>query len=175
MGTCWDICTSYDPFIRQLLVERLDMSWTGTLSNGLTVFGDYERSGYAPCWERVQKYCKENNCHFTKIRLHMFGMPEAIFFEDENGLDGVSVCRGAAREQSMSGDFKDFQFLSVSLMDESCDYIKVRKFVWPLNDYEQLESNRLLTRNNIKQMVFKHGSEKPKNEKVYKYLDGAGV
>ena len=70
---------------------------------------------------------------------------------------------------------KDFQFLSVSLMDESCDYIKVRKFVWPLNDYEQLESNRLLTRNNIKQMVFKHGSEKPKNEKVYKYLDGAGV
>lgn len=173
METRWDICTSFDPFVRKSLVEDLNMSWTGTLSNGLTVYGDYEREGYAPCWERVQKYCKDNNCHFTKISLHMFGMPELVFFEDENGLDGLSVCRGAAREQSMSGDFKDFKFLTVSLMDKTCDHINVRKFVWPENQYEQFESNRLLTRNNIKQMVFKSESKKLKNEKVLKHIDGA--
>lgn len=171
METRWDICTSFDPFVRKSLVEDLNMSWTGTLSNGLTVYGDYEREGYAPCWERVQKYCKDNNCHFTKISLHMFGMPEAVFFEDENGLDGLSVCRGAAREQSMSGESKDFKFLTVSLMDKTCDYINVRKFVWPLNDYEELESNRLLTAKNIQQMVFKHDSEKIKQEKVLKHIN----
>ena len=101
----------------------------------------------------------------------MFGMPEAVFFEDENGLDGLSICRGSAREQSMSGLSKDFKFLTVSLLDEGCDYIDVRKFVWPENDYEQLESKRLLTRNNIKQMVFKSDSKKINNEKVFKHLD----
>lgn len=105
----------------------------------------------------------------------MFGMPEVVFFEDENGLDGLSVCRGAAREQSMAGSFRDFQFLSVSLLDQECDYVEVRKFVWPLNDYEQLESKRLLTVNNIKQLVFKHESKKLKNEKVYKHLDRTGL
>ena len=167
-----DICTSYDPFIKRQLVERLAISWTGTLSNGVKVYGDYERLGYAPCWERVQKYCEENNCCFTKVSLHMFGMAEVVFFEDGNGLDGLSICRGAAREQSMSGDFRDFQFLSVSLLDEQCDHIEVRKFVWPLNDYEQLESKRLLTSNNIQQLVFKNGSEKLKNQKVFKHLNG---
>jgi hypothetical protein len=171
MKKCWEICTNFDPFVRSGLTERLMISWTGVLSNGLTVYGDYERPEFAPCWERVQKYCVENSCHFTKVQLHMFGMPEAVFFEDENGLDGLSICRGSAREQSMSGHSKDFQFLTVSLLDEGCDYIDVRKFVWPENDYEQLESKRLLTRNNIKQMVFKSDSKKINNEKVFKHLD----
>ncbi len=170
-----DICTSLDPFMRKQLVEDLSISWSGTLSNGVSVYGDYERPGHAPCWERVQKYCKDNECCFTKISLRMFGMPEVAFFEDENGLDGLSVCRGAAREQSMVGSFRDFQFLSVSLLDQECDYVEVRKFVWPLNDYEQLESKRLLTFNNIKQLVFKHESKKLKNEKVYKHFDRTGL
>jgi hypothetical protein len=101
----------------------------------------------------------------------MFGQPQHVFWEDENGLDGFSILRGVARDQSM-GNFRDFQFLSVSKLSKNCDYIAVKKFIWPLgNEIEPLQENRNLTLKNVEQLIFKYDSEKIKHPEVQKYLN----
>lgn len=166
-----DICTSPDPYFKNLCHNNLMISWVIELKDGTTVYGDYDRPDYENCWLRLKRYCKDNKTVPVKIQLYMFGAEPHVFFEDLDGLDGVSVCRGVAREQSMSGDFRDFQFLTVSLLRDKCDYIDVRKFVWPQNEFEKSESVRLLTKRNIENMIFKHDSEKIKHPEVQKYLD----
>ena len=162
----WDICTKFDPYFRDLCHNRLVISWVTTLTDGTTVYGDYDRPGYEKCWLRLKKHCEQNKVLPSKIQLYMFGTEEHTFFEDPNGLDGISIFRGVAREQSMSGACRDFQFLTVSLLRPECDYIDVRKFVWPQNEFEEAESVRLVTEKNIEHMIFKHGSEK-----LQKYLN----
>ena len=49
--------------------------------------------------------------------------------------------------------------------------IDVAKYTWPYNDFEQKESERLLTTENLQNMIFKNGSEKRQHEKVKEYLD----
>jgi hypothetical protein len=170
-----EICTKFDPYFRNMCHNEVVMSWTAKLQNGLTVYGDYERPGYMKCWDRMKTYCKENKVVPTEVKLYMLGAQEFVFFEDPDGLDGISICRGAAREQSLSGDFQDFQFLSVSLLRESCDYIDVKKFVWPFNEFEEGQSVREISQKNVEQMIFKHDSQKAKHPEIQKYLDGATV
>ncbi len=164
------VCTSFDPFVRKQLMSSLTMSWIATMTDGSLVYGDYERQGYEKCWERFKKHCFKTNTTPTSIKLHMLGCPAVEFFSDPDGLDGFSISRGVAREQSMSGDFKDYQSLTVSLLNKNCKHIDIRKFVWPLNDFEELQGKRKLTKVNIEQLIFKNESEK--REKVQKYLNG---
>lgn len=164
-----EVCTSFDPFIRQQLMSSLTMSWTALMTDGTIVYGDYERPGFQKCWTRFEKYCKQSNTVPKNIRLHMLGCPKVEFFNDPNGLDGFSIVRGAAREQSMNGNFKDYQTLTVSLLESGCEYIHVRKFVWPVNDFEELEYKRKLTKKNIEQLIFKNESEK--RQKVQEYIN----
>lgn len=165
-----EVCTSFDPFVRQQLMSSLTMSWTALMTDGTIVYGDYERPGFEKCWTRFTRYCDLSNTVPKNIRLHMFGCPQVEFFEDLNGLDGFSIVRGVAREQSMNGSFKDYQSLTVSLLDENCEHINVRKFVWPVNDFEELSGKRGLTKANIGQLIFKNESEK--RQKVQEYLNG---
>jgi hypothetical protein len=170
-----DICTKFDPYVRDLLNNKLMISWIISLNDGTTVYGDYDRPGYENCWLRLKKHCKANNLFIVKIELYMFGAQHFVFFEDPNGLDGVSIYRGTAREQSMSGDFRDFQFLTVCLLNDSCDFIKVKKFVWPQNEFEETDGIRLVTSKNLEHMIFKNDSEKIKSPKLQEYLNGAAV
>lgn len=168
------VCTKFDGYMRDLCFNKINMSWSAIMQNGVTIYGDYERPGYEKCWDRFVKYCRNNNVLPTKIKLYMFGAPELVFFEDESGLDGISICRGAAKEQTMDGSvIRDFQFLSVSLLSPEADYIDVRKFVWPENNFEEFESTRLPTKNNIEYMVFRDGSEKL--QKVQKHIYGTAL
>jgi hypothetical protein len=169
----WDICTKLDPYMRDLCHAQLMISWVVTLTDGTTVYGDYDRPGYEKCWFRLKRHCDENKIVPSKIQLYMFGAKEHVFFEDPNGLDGVSIFRGAAREQSMSGTHRDFQFLTVSLLRDDCEYIDVRKFVWPHNEFEEAQSTRIVTKQNIEHMIFKHDSEKLQQQKLQKYFNGA--
>lgn len=164
------VCTTFDPFVRNQLTTNLLMSWTLLMTDGTVIYGDYERPGFLKCWDRLEKHCLKNNTTPVSIRLHMFGCPTVVFFDDPDGLDGFSITRGVAREQSMNGDFKDYQSLTVSLLHKSCQNIEYKKFVWPLNDFEELQGVRKLTRANIGQLIFKNGSTK--REKVQEYLDG---
>jgi len=170
------VCKTPDRYFNDLIERRMCISWTCVLSNGEKIFGDYDRPDYEKCWDRLKLYCKENKLNINKISLYMFGQPQFVFWEDDSGLDGVSICRGAARDQTTPTEFRDFQFLSVSKMHEDCDYIAVKKFIWPIgNEIEPLEEQRVLTHVNVRELIFKHDSEKRNNPKVQKYLNGSGV
>lgn len=170
-----EVCTTFDEYMHRMCHNTINMSWTADMQNGVTIYGDYERPGYEDCWTRFKKYCNDNKVVPIRIKLYMFGMKELVFFEDPNGLDGFSICRGCSRDQSLSGQFRDFQFLTVSLLRNECDYINVRKFAWPETAFEEAESIRMLTQNNIEHMIFKHDSEKAKHPEVQQYLNRTTV
>lgn len=170
-----DVCQKWDAYMTDACHRKLMMSWEMYLDNGDRIFGDYDRPGYAPCWERVKKFFAENpDVKAMGISVYMFGAPRHTFFEDEIfGLDGFSISRGIAKEQFMDGDSVDYQFIVVSKMDYSGKKIDVKKFVWPYNEFEQGQTVRITTKDNVSEMIFQHGSEKFK--KVQEYLNGAGV
>jgi len=170
-----DVCQKWDAYMTDACHRKLIMSWQILLNNGDSIFGDYDRPGYAPCWERVKKFFLENpDIKATSISVYMFGAPRHIFFDDEIfGVDGFSISRGVAKEQFMDGDSVDYQFLVVSQMDSLGKKIDVKKFVWPYNEFEQGQAVRFPTKDNVSEMIFQHDSEKFK--KVQEYINGAGV
>lgn len=106
----------------------------------------------------------------------MFGAPTKVFFEDENGLDGLLVMRGMAKDQAMDGSHnQSFQTLTVSLLRDDCSLIDVAKYTWPFNEFEKDKDVRILTQENLKNMIFKNGSEKLKHENVQELINGTTV
>lgn len=155
---------------------QLMISWKITLTDDTIVYGDYERPGFENPWSRLRDHCKENDTALAKVELYMFGAPHEVFFEDENGLDGIFIVRGVAKDQAMDGSFsRSFQTLTVGLLNGKCSEITVRKFCWPINEFEQASSVRGLSTENLIKMIFKNGSKKEQHPEVQKYLDGAVV
>lgn len=171
-----EVCTTFDSYMKKLCHSELMISWIITLSDSTKVFGDYDRPNYLNPWERLSRHCKKTGLFPVKAELYMFGAEHKVFFEDPNGLDGLCILRGLAKEQSMDGSHsQSFQTLTVLLLDESCDYINVAKYTWPENKFEKKESLRGLAFKNLQHMVFKNGSEKTKHEKVQQHLNGSRV
>jgi len=169
-----DICRTFDPYMKDICHRQTIMSWEIILSDGSSIWGDYERPGYMSCWDRVKLFFASNtDVKALEIKLYMFGAPTHTFFLDEDGLDGFSISRGIAKEQFMDGSFKDYQFLVVSLLRPEADNIDVKKFVWPFNEFEKSQSIRLPTGDNVSEMVFQNESEKFK--KVQKHINGTAV
>ena len=170
------ICTKFDSYMEDLCHRKLMMSWKILLNDGTTVYGDYDKSAYQNPWDRLRCYCEENNAFITKIELYMFGAPHEVFFEDENGLDGFFIVRGAAKNQTLDGSFsQSFQTLTVGLLNDECSEIIVKKFCWPLNEFEQSHTTRGMSQENLNKMIFKNGSKKQQHPEVQKYLNGAAV
>ena len=167
------ICTIFDGYMADLCHNQLMISWQITLTDGTIVYGDYDRPDFENSWTRLKNYCKLNDVVPSKVELYMFGAEHKVFFENPDGLDGIAVMRGIAKEQSMDGSHaQSFQTLTVMLLDEECDHIDVAKYTWPENKFEEKESRRLLTYKNLENMIFKNGSEKFKNPKVQKHING---
>ena len=170
------ICTSFDGYMKRLCHEELMISWVITLTDGATVYGDYERPGVDNPWIRLREHCEQHDVVPRKVELYMFGAEHKVFFEDENGLDGLFVMRGVAKDQAMDGSHsQSFQMLTVGLLRDDCEYIDVSKYTWPHNNFEQKESVRGLSIKNLEQMIFKNGSRKKEHEEVQKSLNGATI
>lgn len=170
------ICTQRDQYMKSLVRSQMMISWKIKLSDGTDVYGDYDRPNLENPWIRLSKHCSDNNLFVTKVQLHMFGAPKLVFFEDEGGLDGVSVMRGIAKEQSMTGDHsKSFQTLTVSLLRDCCSWVDVKKYTWPINEFVEFNQVRAVTKQNLEYMIFKNGSKKLKNPKVQELINGATV
>jgi len=169
------VCLEFDSYMKDICHRQTVMSWEIKLSNGKSIWGDYERPDYKNCWERVKFFFRSNpEIKATEIKLYMFGAPTHTFFsEEEDGLDGFSISRGAAKEQFMDGSSKDYQFLVVSLLRTNSDKIDVKKFVWPFNEFDSGQSVREITKDNIEEMIFQNGSEK--FQKVQKHINGTAV
>lgn len=170
------LCTNLDAHMKKICHRDLMISWTITLTDGVVVYGDYERANLDNPWIRLAEHCKTQNVSPAKVQLYMFGAQQKIFFEDDDGLDGVSVVRGVARDQAIDGSHsKSYQTLTVCLLREDCSKIDVSKYVWPHNEMERLSSVRSLTKENLKRMIFKNGSKKRAHPDVQKYIDGSGL
>ena len=170
------LCTQFDAYMKNLCHNDLIMSWQITLTNGAIVYGDYDRGGLDNPWDRLKTHCKEHDVLPAKVQLYMFGAQQKVFFEDENGLDGISIVRGSAKDQAIDGSFsRSYQTLTVSLLQEDCSAIDVSKYVWPYNEFEKPFATRELSEDNLKRMIFKNGSQKRNHPKVQKYLDRAAV
>jgi len=170
------VCTTRDGYMRKLIQTDLMISWKITLTDGTIVYGDYDRPELDNPWYRLKDYCKQNNLLPAKVELHMFGAPSKVFFENEDGLDGLLVMRGIAKDQAMDGSHsQSFQTLTVSLLRDDCSLIDVSKYTWPFNEFEQSVQTRELTHENLKNMIFRNDSEKLKNEKVQELINGAAV
>lgn len=169
------ICTTLDPYIKQKIKE-LEILWCATLSDGTTVYSDYERPELDNPWNRLKRHCADNNLFVTKIEVIMFGAERHVIFEDEQGLDGFFIVRGASRDMNMeTGEGPSYKQLAVGLLRESEDIIDVKKYCWPQNEFEQFEQTRLLTEHNAKLMIFKNGSTKKTRQSVQVALNGASV
>lgn len=170
------ICNKFDGYMTELCHQQLMISWMVTLTNGETVYGDYDRPNHDNPWIRLKEYCKQNNVLPSKVELYMFGAEHKIFFEDPSGLDGIVIFRGVAKDQAMDGsDSQSYQFLTVGLLKDDCSAIDISKYTWPFNKFEEKESVRGLSLLNLEHMIFKNESEKRKHPEVQKYLDGATV
>lgn len=44
------VCTTFDPYMKDICHRQTVMSWEIVLDSGISIWGDYERPGYAPCW-----------------------------------------------------------------------------------------------------------------------------
>lgn len=167
------ICTTKDPYMKKLVITNLMISWEILLSDGVTVYGDYDRPFAENPWKRLKDHCKENSVIPVKVQLSMFGAHKEVFFENPDGLDGLYIFRGVAKEQSMSGDHsRSFQTLTVGLLREDCSCVDVKKYCWPENKFETPNSTRALTLRGLESMIFKNGSTKLGNEKVQELIDG---
>jgi hypothetical protein len=170
------LCTRFDGYMNRLCHEDLMISWQITLTDGLVVYGDYERPDFPNPWKRLKLHCSFYDVVPAKVELYMFGAEHKVFFEDPEGLDGISIMRGVAKEQSMDGQqSQSYQTLTVCLLDDSCDYIDAAKYTWPHNEFEQKDSVRQLSVTNLENMIFKNGSEKLLNPKVQEHLDRTRV
>jgi len=168
------ICKTKDGYMKKLMRTDLMISWKINLTDGTTVYGDYDRPNCTNPWTRLKDYCQTNDVVPVSVQLQMFGAPKEIFFEDPDGLDGLLVMRGIAKDQAMDGSHsQSFQTMTVSLLRDDCSCIDVSKYTWPINDFEQKRTTRNLTKDNLKMMIFKNDSEKLKNNKVQELLYGA--
>tara|TARA_R110000744_G_scaffold316693_1_gene423307 strand:- start:1051 stop:1581 length:531 start_codon:yes stop_codon:yes gene_type:complete len=174
LGT--SLCTNFDGYMNKLCHEDMMISWQITLTDGLVIYGDYERPNLPNPWERLRTHCLLYDVLPAKVELYMFGAEHKVFFEDPKGLNGISVMRGVAKEQSMDGQqTQSYQTLTVCLLDDSCDHVNVAKYTWPHNEFEQKDSVRQLSINNLENMIFKHESKKLLNQKVQECLYGTRV
>tara|TARA_R110002020_G_scaffold188926_1_gene387792 strand:+ start:6182 stop:6697 length:516 start_codon:yes stop_codon:yes gene_type:complete len=170
------ICKELDGYMKHLCHNELMISWQITLTDGTTVYGDYEREGFDNPWIRLRNYCEERNVAITKVQLYMFGAEQKTFFEDDNGLDGISISRGVAKDQALDGSHsKSYQTLTVCLLKDDCSEIDVAKYTWPHNEFEKASSVRGLSTDNLTKMIFKNGSKKRQHPKVQECLNGTRV
>tara|TARA_R100000951_G_scaffold93469_1_gene82013 strand:- start:1650 stop:2189 length:540 start_codon:yes stop_codon:yes gene_type:complete len=174
--------SSPDHYLGDYVNNQVNISWKVTLTESedpsvfKVVYGDYERPDSKNPWLRLKDYCKEHNVLPAKIQLYMLGAKQKVFFEDEHGLDGVCIKRGAAKDQLMDGSSSTlYQSLTVLLIKDDCSGVKVSKYLWPHNSFEAGESERDLTVENLKDMIFASGSEKLKNEELSKYIYGGAL
>lgn len=159
-------------------MRSLEMLWIVTLNNDTKVYSDYYNPDYPePPWLRLKRFCRHNPDFYpVKIESFMYGAPTITMAENPNGLDGVFVLRGAAKEyDTQDGPGASYRHLIVGVLNDYKDHVDITKFVWPENVLEPFNQTRLVTKENAELMLFKNGSKKLDREVVRLALDGQTV
>ena len=156
------------------ITKELQILWICYLSDGTSVYSDYDRPGIPDHpWDRLKKYCNDNDLCVVKVEVLMFGAPYTALFEDEKGLDGLFIARGSARDiNEATGEGTSYKQLVVGLLRDDEDVLDVKKFSWPENEIEPFNQTRSLTPENAQWMLFKNGSTKKQRKQVQVALNG---
>jgi hypothetical protein len=171
------ICTQIDSYVKTL-IRNLEMLWVATLDDGTKVYSDYDRPTVSDHpYNRLKKYCEDNNKFIIKIEALMFGAPHTVMFENSDGLDGVFILRGSSRDIKIETGEQgpSYKQLIVGVLRDNEDIIDVKKFCWPENSIEPFNQTRLITPENAKLMIFKNGSRKKTRESIQVALDRRDV
>ena len=176
------ITTEKDEYVREL-IRQAKMLWKITLTDGTVAWSDPDRYAVESVvddvgggqrvisdepddlkpWNRLKKYCEEKGLTIKKVQVVCMGAPEEVIWEDEDGLDGVLVKRGAAQiRDTETGYSQAFQNLIVGVLNNNATEIDVRKYSWPFNELEPYNQKRKVTPENLGEMIFKPDSEKLK-------------
>jgi len=170
------ICTAYNGHIKNLM-RSLEMLWVVTLNDGTKVFSDYNNPAYpeAP-WYRLKRYCQETGFYPVKVESFMFGAPSIVMAENPNGLDGLFILRGSAKEyDTVDGPGASYRNLIVGVLSDYGDHIDITKFTWPENALDPFNQTRMVTKENAELMLFKNGSKKLDREVIRLALNGETV
>lgn len=163
-----EVATQIDVNIKSL-IRKLEMLWSVTLNNGVTIYSDYDDSKETP-WLRLIEYCRAHKVYPTKVKSLMFGAPETVMFENPNGLNGLFIKRGCIKDIDIDNDGTglsiSYKKLIVGLYNPETNKIDVRKFCWPENEIEPLTETRLMTLDNLKDMYFIDEQDKDKHKTI---------
>lgn len=162
-----DLTFKFDFYIKDL-IRKLEMLWTVTLNDGTVVYSDYDRYEEAP-WHRLVKYCRETKLYPVKVKNLMFGAPEMVLLENQEGLDGLFIKRGCIKDieiDSGNGNSISYKKLVAGVYNTVTNKIDVKKFCWPENELEPLQETRLLTLENLEDMFFIDGQEKDRKKAI---------
>jgi hypothetical protein len=174
-----DICTGYNKYIRDLIYESTEILWKCTLNTGTEVWSDWENDEFEEPnpYKRMMAYLEANpEEYIVKAEILPMGHRPVLLFENETGLDGFFLLRGASKDVSMGGGkANNFQHITAGLLRDDCENIDVRKYSFPQCDFEPFVQERELTHENVVYMVWTNGSTKRQSEKVQECFDRANV
>ena len=155
----------------------MEMLWVCDINDGTKVYSDFGRPGVeGHPWDRLKSHCEQNNLCVTTVEVVMFGAPSLVLFQNDNGLDGLFVARGSARDiNTATGESTSYRQLVAGVLRDNEDIIDVKKFSWPINEIEPFAATREITPENAQMMIFKNDSPKKKRESVQIALDGSIV
>ena len=147
------LCKSYNPQIRSLIVDHKLVIWKCILSNGDEVWSDYYTEEKDP-WIRLKEHCSNNAINITEVKVLAYGIREQTVFQNDDGLDGIFIIRGASKDLLASSDGITYNYLAFGKLNKETQLIETTKFYWPECAFDEHYEERVLTENNQKMMHF---------------------
>lgn len=139
------LCTGYNQHIIGLLMNQ-QVLWKCILDNGTQVFSDFDVPDQKDPWTRLRQYCNNNNVKIVEVRAMVPGNPEAIVYQDDNGLDNFMLIRGTAKDINDDGE-TSYSFMTFGKVEDD-GKIHVRRYYWPECAFGTYEEIREITPEN---------------------------
>jgi hypothetical protein len=139
------ICTKINDYIIGLLNQQ-SILWKCVLDSGVEVWSDFDLPDKKDPWTRLKHYCQNNNAKIIEVRVVVPGNPENVVYADENGLDGIYMVRGIAKDLQ-DPENTSFSFMTFGKLGDD-GKIYVKRFYWPACEFGQYEEVREMTPEN---------------------------
>lgn len=146
------VCKQYNADIRKLIHQKYIL-WKCYLSNGEEIWSDYNTEAKDP-WIRTKNYCRNNGIDIVKVTVLVIGAPEQTVYEDSNGLDGIFIIRGMAKD-IMGTDETVYKYIAFGLLNKDKQIIDVKKYYWPECSFDSFTEERSITPENKELLYFK--------------------
>lgn len=139
------LCTGYNAHITHLLMNQ-QVLWKCILDDGTEVWSDFDVPNQKDPWTRVRQHCNNNGKDIVEVRVIVPGQPEYTVFKDLNGLDGLLIVRGTAKDINDVSE-TTYSFVTFGQIEED-GLIHIKRFYWPECAFGSLSEVREITPEN---------------------------